>query len=201
MIGHDTTLRRMREAIDRHDLLTHPFYRAWSAGTLPLSALVTYASEYGAFVRLLDRGWNTLGEPEAATVERHHARLWQEFAHALGAEVAARPAVASVQALVDEAAQSFVDPAAAAGALYAFERQQPATARSKLDGLDAHYSRVPDSARHYFRAHALETGEDVVLEGKVAAMDDAGRLRAAGACERMSRALWDALTGIQRESA
>ena len=41
----------IREALDRdvlaRNLLEHPFYRAWSAGTLPAEALAAYAREYG----------------------------------------------------------------------------------------------------------------------------------------------------------
>lgn len=192
----EATLQTMREAIRRHDLLQHPFYQAWSAGTLPVGALAAYAREYGAFIGELDRGWETLGEPAGAAVERHHAELWDRFAEALGTTVTGTPARAAVQALVDEATRSFSTPAEAAGALYAFELQQPATARSKLAGLDTHYASLPASVRPYFEAHAGESGEDTLLESKLARMTPVEQERAAAACERMSRAMWDALTAL-----
>ena len=37
--------------VAKYDLLGHPFYQAWSAGTLPKEALASYAAEYGAFVQ------------------------------------------------------------------------------------------------------------------------------------------------------
>ena len=81
----------IREALDRDvlskNLLEHPFYRAWSAGTLPAETLAAYAREYGAFVATLDRGWMTLSDAETAEEEREHARLWDAFAAALGTEV------------------------------------------------------------------------------------------------------------------
>ncbi|HET9620347.1 MAG TPA: hypothetical protein VFP84_03195 [Kofleriaceae bacterium] len=196
MTHTESTIHAMRAAIAQHDLLAHPFYQAWSAGTLPVDALTTYAREYGAFIATLDRGWATLGEPEGAAVERQHAALWHGFAGALGTPVSAAPTIAEVRALADEAARSFASPAEAAGALYAFERQQPATAQSKLDGLDRHYTAIADGARPYFEAHAGESGEDTLLEAKLAAMTDAERARAAAACDRMARALWNALSGI-----
>jgi pyrroloquinoline-quinone synthase len=186
----------LRAVIAEYDLLEHPFYRAWSAGTLPESALATYAREYGAFIAVLDRGWETLGEKESARIERHHVALWNDFAGALGTTVTNEPTTKAVEALVAEAAKSFATPAAAAGALFAFEAQQPATAHSKLDGLDTHYASLPSDVRPYFEAHASESGEDVMLAEKMSAMSAADQKEAISACDRMSKALWDALTDI-----
>ena len=195
-----TTLHTMQAAIGRHDLLAHPFYQAWSAGTLPASALATYAHEYGAFISTLDRGWATLGEPEGAAIERHPALLWRQFAGALDTTITASPKLAAVRALTDEAVRSFATPAEAAGALYAFERQQPATAKSKLDGLATHYAAIPTGAQAYFQAHACETGEDTLIETKLATMTADERVRASAACERMAEALWNALSDIHTVS-
>ena len=196
MTNAETLSRTLRAAISQYDLLQHPFYRAWSAGTLPVDALATYAREYGAFIAVLDRGWETLGECESAAVERHHVALWNDFASALGTAVGAKPASAEVQALVDEASRSFTTSAAAAGALYAFEAQQPSTAHSKLEGLGTHYASLASGVRPYFEAHAGESGEDVLLETKMAAMSETEQQESVAACERMSKALWDALSGI-----
>jgi pyrroloquinoline-quinone synthase len=186
----------LRAVIAKYDLLEHPFYRAWSAGTLPVESLATYAREYGAFIAVLDRGWETLGEKESAQIERHHVALWNDFAGALGTTVTRTPTTKAVKALVDEATKSFATPAAAAGALYAFEAQQPATAHSKLEGLDTHYAALSSDVRPYFQAHAGESGEDVMLTTKMASMSDADQHEAVAACERMSKALWDALSDI-----
>ncbi len=193
----ETTLQTMRGTIRDFDLLGHPFYKAWSAGRLPVEALATYAREYGAFISVLDRGWTTLGEFEGAAIERHHVELWSDFARTLGTAIAASPRVSAVRALVDEAIHSFATPASAAGALYAFEVQQPSTAHSKLVGLGTHYAWLPPGVRPYFQAHSCETGEEALLERRLAEMTDVDRERATAACGRMSRALWEALTGIQ----
>lgn len=191
-----STVETMRAAIAEFDLLQHPFYRAWSAGTLPESALATYAREYGCFIAVLDRGWQTLGEDESAKVERDHVKLWNDFARALDTSVTQTPSRNAVQALVDEAKASFESPASAAGALYAFELQQPATAKSKLEGLDTHYASLPTDIRPYFTAHAGESGEDVMLENKIAKMSADDQKIAMTACARMSTALWNALSDI-----
>ncbi|MER3558451.1 MAG: pyrroloquinoline quinone biosynthesis protein PqqC, partial [Armatimonadota bacterium] len=48
---------RLNEIVAKWNLLNHPFYQAWSAGTLPVESLRAYAQEYGAFIRELPLGW------------------------------------------------------------------------------------------------------------------------------------------------
>ncbi len=196
MTNTEATLHAMISSIERQDLLKHPFYQAWNAGALAVEELATYAREYGAFIEVLDRGWTALNEPEAAAAERYHVTLWGDFAQALGTTVSGSPKVTEVKALVEMATQAFSSAPEAAGALYAFEVQQPMTAQTKLQGLDTHYRSLSPKVRPYFEAHAVETGEDAIIEDKLAHMSDGERERAAKACERMSRALWDALSGI-----
>ncbi len=196
-----TTLQRMRKAIRRYDLLHHPFYQAWSAGTLSVAGLALYAREYGAFIGVLERGWTALNESEGAAIERRHFDLWKLFARAVSTTVVDRAALGGVQQLVDEATKCFATMSEATGALYAFEAQQPSTANSKLKGLDSHYASLPTGVRPYFQAHACETGEEALLERKLAGMNRAEQGRAAAACNRMSKALWDALTEIHTAGA
>ena len=55
---------RLDESIARWNLLESRFYQAWSAGTLPVEALRTYAAEYGAFISLIPKGWESHGVAE-----------------------------------------------------------------------------------------------------------------------------------------
>jgi pyrroloquinoline-quinone synthase len=151
----------LEQSLKTWDLLTHPFYQAWSAGTLPVAALQTYAGDYGAFIATLPMGWETLGDKASADIEREHAALWDQFADAMGTKVSAPVAAAD---LVARAKLAFSTPAEAAGALYAFEAQQPKTATSKLEGLETHYSALGEGVKPYFEAHAEETPEcDMLL--------------------------------------
>ena len=190
------------EALDREvarrNLLEHPFYQAWSAGTLPTTALATYAAEYGAFIGVVADGWETLGEHAHAAEERHHTALWQQFARHLGTRVGAAT-LPGVAALVTEATRCFADSAEAAGALYAFERQQPATAASKLTGLRAWYA-LPAEAEAYFHAHAGNDYEANMLAAHANALGAGAQQRAIAACGRVADALWDALTAVQMEN-
>ena len=181
--------------VSKCNLLEHPFYQAWNAGTLPVESLRTYAREYGVFIGLLPRAWETLDDAETAEEEREHADLWGRFAAALGARVGTEASLPQVQTLTAAAARLFSDPARAAGALYAFEVQQPATAQSKLRGLKTHYS-FPAGVEPYFEIHSHNEHEAEKLLARIDSFSPANQARAVRACSEMAEALWDALTGI-----
>jgi pyrroloquinoline-quinone synthase len=177
-----------------NDLNEHPFYRAWRAGTLPRAKLAAYATDYAPFIEAIELGWRSLGEHDHAVTEREHARLWNDFREALGATTEEESCV-EAQALADEARRAFADPVESIGALYAFEGQQPATARSKLDGLREHYGFAEERAT-YFRVHADDYGERDLLRRLVGGLTPSDCARANDACERMCKAMWSALDGI-----
>lgn len=182
--------------IARHLLLNHPFYVAWSAGTLPVDALRDYAGDYGAFIRTIGEGWSAVGEPAIARIEEGHARVWAEtFAAPLGARVAEAPEGA-VGALVSTARTLFAERTSALGALYAFEAQQPATARSKREGLATHYADLPAGLGRYFQMHEDDEEEPALLARALDALAPGEAAAAEAACARMSRALYEALTAI-----
>lgn len=191
-----TVSARCDEIISRHDLLGHPFYVEWTEGKLPVPALRDYAREYGAFIATIGQGWAAIGDSEAAQVEDEHARVWERtFAAELDAGVGATR-VAEVENLVNVARELFSERTSALGALYAFEAQQPQTARTKLQGLREHYSHIPAACGEYFRLHCDDYGESTLLGRKLDELDSAEQQRALEACGLMSRALYGALTGI-----
>ncbi len=188
---------RLSAVIERYDLLQHPFYQAWSAGTLPVDALKTYASEYGAFINRVAAGWAAHGDEEIAAEEREHADLWAEFAGALGTDVkgASLPAVTDMANRVDAA---FADAVTSLGGLYAFECQQPNTSKSKLEGLDTHYTGLPEAARTYFEIHVNDIHEPALLLQRMEALSADDQDRAVAACESVAEGLWNALTDIHK---
>jgi pyrroloquinoline-quinone synthase len=182
--------------VAEHALLQHPFYLAWSDGTLPVPALRDYAREYGAFIARVGAGWATAGERTIARIEDGHARVWQHtFAAGLGANVG-RPIVPAAAALVETAQELFAERPTALGALYAFEIQQPRTARSKLDGLRAHYPQLPAACGEYFKMHVDDDEEPALLARQLETLSEDEKAQALAACERMAIALYDALSGI-----
>jgi pyrroloquinoline-quinone synthase len=197
-----TTSSQCDALIAGHSLLRHPFYIAWSDGTLPVSALKDYAREYGAFIRTISQGWAKTGNAHVARVEEGHAMIWErEFAASLGTSVTGQPQVAEVAALVATARELFSDKATALGALYAFEAQQPLTAQSKLKGLGDHYQQLPERAGLYFDLHKDDFAEPAMLAGAMETLSEEDRARALAACEKMCEALYDALTGVHAPHA
>ncbi len=175
-------------------LLNHPFYQSWESGDLPLPALKAYAEEYGAFIATMPMGWQTLGDQDTAEEEREHTELWQRFAAGLKTEISDARLSAAV-ALVRESNALFASPQSALGALYAFEAQQPETARSKLQGLRDHYD-LPADVEPYFEIHSHNEHEAQKLLAMIDALSAEDREIALQACERMAKSLWDALSDI-----
>lgn len=190
--------QELATVLQKWDLLKHPFYQAWSMGSLPVSALQLYAAEYGAFVDSLASGWTALGDPDTALEEVEHAGLWTDFRSAIGSR-AATAVLAETGRLLQTAEALFSRRPTALGAMYAFEAQQPATATSKLRGLETHYA-FPKKAREYFAVHAANSGEAERLLAQMTELPPGEKAEALAACATMSAALWDALTGIHTAS-
>ena len=180
--------------LEKWNLLKHPFYQAWSAGTLPVDALQVYAREYGNFIATLPRGWETLNDAETAAEEREHAEMWTDFTAALGS-FTADASLPATSNLVAASRTLFAARASALGAMYAFEAQQPATAQSKLDGLKTHY-KLPQGVEPYFEVHAQNQHESEKILRMLESLPAAEQAEALAACEQMAASLWDALTGI-----
>ena len=165
---------RMREAIAERSLLQHPFYQAWSAGTLEVERLQDYARQYYHFERAFPRFLSAIhARTESPAIrqhlldnlwdeehgERNHPALWLEFAAALGVsrdEVErAEPhpeTAALVEHYADVAANAPV--AEALAALFAYESQVPVIAWEKIKGLREHYDLLPEQFE-FFSVHLV----------------------------------------------
>lgn len=185
---------RLGAIVARHDLLQHPFYQAWNAGTLPVEALSAYAREWGASIQVVPKAWQAHGDHETAEHERHHVELWRRFASALGTDIA-DPETAGMKELVHVAEGCTGSPAASMGSLYAFEAQQPGTSTSKLQGLREHYS-LPIEAEDYFEAHKDDDQEPALLIERIEGLTPDEQAKAVEACSVTACALWEGLTGI-----
>ena len=165
---------RMRKAIAERSLLQHPFYQAWSAGTLEVERLQDYARQYYHFERAFPRFLSAIhARTESPAIrqhlldnlwdeehgERNHPALWLEFAAALGVsrdEVErAEPhpeTAALVEHYADVAANAPV--AEALAALFAYESQVPVIAWEKIKGLREHYDLLPEQFE-FFSVHLV----------------------------------------------
>jgi pyrroloquinoline-quinone synthase len=186
------------ETFAQYNLLDHPFYLAWNNGTLTREQLAEYAAQYGQFIHLISEGWQKIGESEIAKEEQEHYELWKQFGKSLHAEMNT-PSLPEISELVNTVQKNNGSYAAALGALYAFEKQQPATSASKLDGLKKHYQQW-NVDETYFTIHASDFEEPALLEEKFAALSISDKKIAEDACQQTCCLLWNALTGISEHA-
>jgi pyrroloquinoline-quinone synthase len=202
--------------IAERSLLKHPFYQAWTAGTLWMERLQNYAVQYyphvAAFPRYLSAIHSrcadiatrqalleNLIEEERGT--ENHPELWLRFAEAIGVSrerVVDSIVSASGAALVDEftrLAESGHVPSGLA-ALYAYESQIPSVATAKIDGLRRFYGVTDERGLAFFAVHEkadvwhARTGADLIA--RHCATDD-HRKRAIDGADRALGALWSLL--------
>jgi pyrroloquinoline-quinone synthase len=202
--------------IAQHDLLCHPFYKAWTAGELTRDELRDYAGQYfhhvAAFPEYLSTFADRLsaGELRSAVLENKdgeqgHDQLWLDFAEAMGGQRCGAPPVAEVSALVNDFDRIAREGASAEvlAAFYAYESQVPGVAKEKARGLRDLYC-AGDKACRYFDLHQTADlhHSNVWREqlGKLITGDDADAAeRALNAAERAAQSLYHALDGIERE--
>ncbi len=170
---------RPTATIDRllreRDLLTHPFYTAWSRGEVPLETLRSYAQQYyhfeANFPRYVAGTYARLTTPEVRRTllenlvdeegrNPTHPELWVRFARALGAP--ALPSRFETPSLLTQRLLSTYErftlrgsASAGLGALYAYEAQFPRVAAEKSRGLREHYGLTSRAAHEFFRVHTV----------------------------------------------
>jgi pyrroloquinoline-quinone synthase len=152
-----TTVRiqeALADALRDRELLTHPFYRRWEAGTLAEGELAAYAEQYRLIerelpitlaaiaARLPEGAARSLVEANLADelgVPAPHVALFESFAAAAGARTDVAPTVATAALLSAVRAAASSDPVAALAMVAAYEVQAADIAASKADGLRRHY--------------------------------------------------------------
>ena len=180
---------RLREAIAERSLLRHPFYQAWSDGTLEVERLRDYARQYYHFESAFPRFLSAIhARTESSEVrqlllsnlwdeeygERNHPALWLEFAEALGVpkdEVEGAEPHPQTAALIEHYAEVSANApvAEALATLFAYESQVPAIAWEKIKGLKEHYGLLPEQFE-FFSVHLVS---DVAHSGgELAAIED-----------------------------
>ena len=221
-MNNEQTLRRLDELIQSRSILQHPFYRAWQRGELNVGQLAVYAKSYyphvasfpdylrSAIAASRDAGIRANLESnladELSNPAPHH-ELWLDFAAGLGVDrndvIAAAPTAFASSTVGTFNRLAAGETAGAVAALYAYESQQPAVSKTKMDGLRMHYGVSGTRVLAYFEVHAekdvehsegerqallrcLETGsrEDVVL----------------GSTSDALEAYWGLLNGICKEA-
>ncbi|MBA2253778.1 MAG: CADD family putative folate metabolism protein [Chloroflexi bacterium] len=213
-------LSRIDRLIDDRHLLTHPFYTKWADGTLPKEALQEYARQYYAFEATFPRLLSTLhSRTEAPAIrqeilenlwdEEHgavnHAEMWLRFAEGIGVSRddvrTARPNEAT-EALLQQYREVTTEAPVAAGvaAVYAYERQVPEVAESKIAGLRKHYEIDDARTLQFFKVHGVldvaHSGAERRMLGELVVGEDETVIT--DATERALNAWWDFLTAVDQ---
>lgn len=201
-------------------MLSHPFYQAWTDGTLSLDTLRAYARQYFHHVEAFpsavsavhsncpDReGRRTLAEnlAEEEGIEagkQDHATLWLMFACGLGeneGSVRSQQLNPETEALIGTfrrlSRQSY---AAGLGALYAYESQFPGVATAKIEGLVDRYGIADEETLRFFRVHAsADVEHSAVCRTLLDRLPEAERAEAIAAGEELAGALWNFLSGVE----
>ncbi len=219
--------QQLQDRIAQYDLLCHPFYQAWSEGTLTRDDLRAYAADYyhhvAAFPTYLASFYSRLpeGELRRAVVEnladeegldgnpasRAHSEMWLDFAEGMGAdreEARKLKPVDEIAGLVEHFSHTAheASSAEALAAFYAYESQVPKVAKEKARGLREMYGADAKTCGYF----ALHTTADVHHAevwrkqlDKAVANDGEAQERALVAAENAARSLWRALDGVERE--
>jgi len=206
--------------IDERHLLKHPFYTKWAAGTLPIEAMQEYARQYFAFESTMPRFLSAIhSRTESPEVrqqlldnlwdEEHgrdnHAELWLRFAEGIGVErddVRSAARNEATEALVDTYSELSRDGSVAQGvaALYAYERQVPEVAGSKIDGLELHYGVADKRTQAFFLVHGEmdieHSGAEREMLGQLATGADAQPIEEATG--RALDAWWNFLSAVDQ---
>lgn len=216
-------LDRIDRMIDERHLLKHPFYTKWAEGTLPREALQEYARQYYAFEAAMPRFLSALhSRTESAAVrqqlldnlwdEEHgrenHAELWLRFAEGIGVardDIRGAERNEATRALVDAYTELSREASVAEGvaALYAYERQVPQVAGSKIDGLRRHYDVDDARTLAFFTIHGVldveHSGAEREMLGQLAADSDPAPIEAATG--RALEAWWNFLSAVDQPVA
>lgn len=193
-------------------LLQHPFYLRWEAGTLRPGELGAYAAQYRYFETALPsllRGLLGRLDPGPASdlVSQNladeegnpepHIAAFARFADAVGADGA--PPTAGTQRLVDTY-QSLIASSGAEGlaAVVAYEMQAPEIASSKATGLRRHYG-IDATGTYFWDIHATMDIDHAQWGIEALAALDIPERQVVGAARAAADAWWAFLD--DRESA
>jgi pyrroloquinoline-quinone synthase len=215
-VKEPTMLESLDALVAEHHLLKHPFYQAWTEGTLSRESLQVYAEQYYHHVRsfpenlrqLATRANGSLAElvnenlSQECNASGSHEQLWRQFAESLGVADAdldrARPlpGVAAQLDTFDEVACEGTL-AQAVGAFYVYEAQMPELAARKVSSLRRFYDINDAHALAYFLAHEeADIRHRAVWRGWLSSQTDADSFGVLCAAERVLKALWGALDAV-----
>lgn len=210
-------------AIAERSMLKHPFYQAWSAGTLSREVLKHYACQYYHLEKEFPRMVSAVhsNTPELA-VRQHllenlideeqgdenHPALWLRFAAALGAseeEVLNTTLLPTTTAAIETMTTACRERSYQEGmaTLYGYESQIPEVAKVKIDGLKRFYGMTNPEEFKFFSVHEEADAWHSRVERDLLDEHTPPELATAveAAAAETAEALWSFLDGINEAFA
>jgi pyrroloquinoline-quinone synthase len=216
-------LSRLDATIAEYNVLNHPFYQAWNAGTLTNAQLQEYAKQYYQFERNFPRYVSAVHSGAEDPVvrkqllenlleeewgEENHPELWLRFSESLGsdrADVRAASAYAETTSLDSTMMDLCRNHSTLEGvaALYAYESQIPEVSTTKIEGLKKFYGVESDYGLSFFKVHEEadvihRRAERDMIASLVTTKEDEDR--AIEAARKSASAYYEMLTGVVREN-
>ena len=209
-------LNELNNRLDQLHLLNHPFYVAWERGELTQEILQDYAEQYyqhiKAFPRYISATHSMCEDIEKRKIlldnlsdeedlNKDHPMLWKQFALAAGADESSLDLVKQ-EYFTSDLIENFFrlsrsSYAEGLGALYAYERQVPEIAETKIKGLIDHYNISTDQGLEYFVVHKdadvlhREQSEKLMLQ-----LNKEEQVLAEEAALSTGHMLWNFLSGL-----
>ncbi len=209
-------LSELNNRLDKLHLLNHPFYVAWEQGELTQEILQDYAEQYyqhiKAFPRYISATHSMCEDIEKRKIlldnlsdeedlNKDHPMLWKQFALAAGADESSLDLVKQ-EYFTSDLIENFFrlsrsSYAEGLGALYAYERQVPEIAETKIKGLIDHYNISTDQGLEYFVVHKdadvlhREQSEKLMLQ-----LNKEEQVLAEEAALSTGHMLWSFLSGL-----
>ncbi|SUZ78279.1 uncharacterized protein METZ01_LOCUS31133 [marine metagenome] len=209
-------LNELNNRLDKFHLLNHPFYVAWEQGELTQEILQDYAEQYyqhiKAFPRYISATHSMCEDIEKRKIlldnlsdeedlNKDHPMLWKQFALAAGADESNLDSVKQ-EDFTSNLIENFFrlsrsSYAEGLGALYAYERQVPEIAETKIKGLIDHYNISTNQGLEYFVVHKdadvlhREQSEQLMLQ-----LNEEEQILAKEAALSTVHMLWSFLSGL-----
>ncbi len=214
--GSKCLLESLDALIDQHHLLNHPFYQAWTEGSLSRESLQLYAEQHYQHVRAFPENLKRLAERAPAPLSgmvrdnlaqkvnsaAPHPMLWRQFAQSLGVSEssmnAARPlpGMAALLDAFDEVA-THGTMAEAVAAFYVYEAQLPEISASQIAGLRRFYDVELPRALAYFIVHQeSDVRQRAAWRSWLVSRPTVDAFGAMCSAERTLKALWGALDAV-----
>lgn len=218
----DNSMQLLDRQLNENHLLKHPFYQAWSAGKLSLNDIQVYACQYyhhvDAFPRYISATHSNcrlpharqvllenLNDEEGISTGQTHPNLWLQFAQGLGLNEEtvknSMPTPETQQLIDDFLSLSRSSYEEGLGALYAYERQIPQTAASKIRGLKQFYNIDDQATLKFFLVHLdADVAHSEATKTLMQELPKVEKINAEMAAKKISQSVWNMLSAIQAQT-